>query len=106
MASWCPPFEGCDAVNGVCCDPTGNGGSEALTPVHSLVAWANHVQNTQITEEVFEVIAGSLTFTVSGVHPDLPIELDPDFANLPESCADTIRLGSGQGFCTCASPPT
>src|SRR5271166_245400 len=102
-----PPFEGCDTVNGVCCDPTGNGGSEALTPVHSLVAWANHVQSTQITEEVFEVIAGSLTFNaLDNVHPDSPAELDPDFANLPESCADTIRLGSGQGFCTCASPPT
>ena len=100
-----PPFESCDTVNGVCCDPTGSGGSEALTPVHELVAWATHVQNTQITEQVFEVIAGSLTFDGAGnVHPDTPVELDPDFANLPESCADTIRLGSGQGFCTCGSP--
>jgi len=88
-----PPFEGCDTVTGVCCDPTGNGGSEALSLTPELVAWANHVQSTQITEENFQS-----TERVTGGDD---IEYDP--ASLPESCADTVRLGSGQGFCTCAS---
>ena len=86
-----PPFEGCDAVTGVCCDPTGNGGAEALSLTPELVAWANHVQNTQITEENFEAAA-----RLTGGYGK---KYDP--ASLPESCADTIRLGSGQGFCTC-----
>src|SRR5208282_3248941 len=40
----------CDDVTGACCDPTANGGTSPLVPEHELAAWANHVQNTQLTE--------------------------------------------------------
>jgi len=87
-----PPFEGCDLINGVCCDPR-----EGLTPEGNLEAWANHVQNTQITEEEFQSVGPS-------VADDPPIGGGlSDYTALPEACADTIALGSGQGFCTCGA---
>jgi len=87
-----PPFEGCDLINGVCCDPR-----EGLTPDGNLEAWANHVQNTQITEEEFQSVGPA-------VADDPPIGGGlSDYTALPETCADTIALGSGQGFCTCGA---
>jgi len=83
-----PPYEGCDAVTGVCCDPTALSTGHQLIPASKLLAWANHVQSTQITETQFESVAPTAAEVDNG---------------LPATCADTVRLGSGQGICTCPS---
>ncbi len=81
-----PPYEGCDAVTGICCDPTALSTGHQLIPASKLLAWANHVQSTQITETQFESVAPTAAEVDNG---------------LPATCADTVRLGSGQGICTC-----
>ena len=76
----------CDPVTGACCDPTADGGAKPLIPEPELVAWANHVQATQLTETVFQTTT-----------------LGSDLTNLPSLCAFTVRAGSGQGACTCGT---
>ncbi len=90
-----PPFEGCDSRTGICCDPTANGGSAVLTPANELAAWGTHVQDTQITEQNFQVSVPLLL--------DPPPPPAPDFDQLPVACANIVELGSGQGVCTCGS---
>ncbi len=85
-----PAYEGCDANTGVCCDPTAASTGNQLIPGSSLVAWGDHIQNTQITENKFEVNAPT------------PAELSD---GLPEACGDIAKLGSGQGACTCPTGP-
>ena len=87
-----PAYEGCDLTTGVCCDPTAASTGFTLTPGNELVAWATHIQNTQVTEDEFQA--------------DVP---DSEELNngLPGACADVTALGSGQGVCTCIFvPPT
>ena len=79
----------CDAVTGACCDPTAGGGAKPLVPQLELAAWANHVQNTQITEAVFQTTPAA--------------EATGDLTNLPSACAFAIEAGSGQGVCTCGT---
>ncbi len=81
----------CDTSTGVCCDPTASVNGFVLTLGSELVAWADHIQNTQITETVFQA--------------DVPTE--EEISNLafddglPEACAAVIHLGSSQGVCSC-----
>ena len=77
----------CDAVTGACCDPTAGGGAKPLVPQLDLVAWANHVQNTQITEAEFQATPSA----------------ESDLTSLPSACAFAIEAGSGQGVCTCGT---
>ena len=77
----------CDAVTGACCDPTAEGGAKPLVPQLDLVAWANHVQNTQITEAEFQATPSA----------------ESDLTSLPSACAFAIEAGSGQGVCTCGT---
>ena len=87
-----PSGWGCDLTTGVCCDPTAASTGFTLTPGNELVAWATHIQNTQVTEDEFQA--------------DVP---DSEELNngLPGACADVTALGSGQGVCTCIFvPPT
>ncbi len=79
----------CDTVTGACCDPTADHGSEPLVPQLELAAWANHVQNTQITEAEFQTTPAA--------------EAAGDLTNLPSLCAFAVEAGSGQGVCTCGT---
>ncbi len=79
----------CDAVTGACCDPTAEGGAKPLVPQLELAAWANHVQNTQITEAVFQTTPTP--------------EAAGDLTSLPSACAFAVETGSGQGVCTCGT---
>jgi hypothetical protein len=83
-----PAYEGCDSATGVCCDPTAASTGNQLIPGSKLVAWGDHIQNTQITEKKFEANAPT------------PEELND---GLPGACAAITRLGSGQGDCICPS---
>jgi hypothetical protein len=83
-----PAYEGCDSTARVCCDPTARSTGNQLIPGSKLVAWGQHIQNTQITEKKFEV------------NPPTPAELND---GLPGACAAITRLGSGQGDCICPS---
>jgi hypothetical protein len=85
-----PAYIGCDSATGVCCDPTAASTGNQLIPGSKLVAWGQHIQNTQITEKKFEVNAPT------------PEELTD---GLPEACGDIAKLGSGQGACTCPTGP-
>jgi len=80
-----PAFENCDTTNGVCCDP-----ADPLTPENELVAWANHIQNTNMTETNFSTDT-----------PDAE-----ELASLPEVCHFITQAGSGQGVCNCTGPAT
>ena len=84
-----PSYVGCDFVHSVCCDPTGdyNGAGEAgiLTPGSELAAWAQHIQDTQITETEFLVAPSS----------------GSDFDELPTTCGSLVTEGSGAGVCIC-----
>ncbi len=97
-----PAYEGCDANTGACCDPTavpaldGDPDGDTVTS-NQLVAWGDHIQNTQITETEFD----SESVLEIGVEP----EEEYDAYGLPEACADITRLGSGQGACTCPAGP-
>src|SRR5208282_3641289 len=82
-----PKGVNCDAVTGACCDPTAEGGAKPLVPQLDLVAWANHVQNTQITEAEFQATPSA----------------ESDLTSLPSACAFAIEAGSGQGVCTCGT---
>jgi len=79
----------CDAVTGACCDPTADRGAKPLVPQLELAAWANHVQNTQITEAVFQTTPAA--------------EAAGDLTSLPSACAFAVETGSGQGVCTCGT---
>jgi len=83
-------YIGCDSNTQVCCDPTAAGTDFTLTPGSELVAWGDHIQNTQITETVFEA--------------DIPSALELNHG-LPEACAEIVKLGSLQGTCTCPTGP-
>jgi hypothetical protein len=97
----------CDPATSVCCDPAASLNGNTLTPASELVAWASHVQNSQITESEFLV-------TNSADPP--PPEEPSDRSSLPEACAEILALGTGSGVCTCpfgdpslpgeAPPPT
>ena len=83
-----PSYVGCDFANSVCYDPTGdyNGdGTGSLAAASELVAWAQHIQNTQITEGEFEVAPFS----------------ESDFDELPTTCGSLVTEGSGAGVCIC-----
>jgi len=88
-----PSFVGCDFANSVCCDPTGNYNGAVvpddavLTPGSELAAWAQHTQNTQTTENEFQVAPASAS----------------DFTDLPTACASLVSAGSGAGVCICGS---
>ncbi|MFZ0246680.1 MAG: hypothetical protein WAL68_13475, partial [Candidatus Binatus sp.] len=78
----------CDPTTSVCCDPTGTNGPAGvgtLTPGSELVAWGQHIQTTQTTEDQFEVA---------------PAE-PSDFDGLPVACAGLVAAGSGSGLCIC-----
>ena len=45
----------CDPATSVCCDPAASLTGNTLTPASELVAWASHIQGTQITESEFQV---------------------------------------------------
>jgi hypothetical protein len=83
-------YIGCDSNTQVCCDPTAASTGNQLIPESNLVAWADHIQNTQITEKKFEANAPTAAELNDG---------------LPGACAAITRLGSGQGACTCPTGP-
>jgi hypothetical protein len=83
-------YVGCDSNTQVCCDPTGANTGATLTTGNELIAWADHIQNTQITETVFQA--------------DVPTA-EELFDGLPAACGDIVRLGSLQGTCTCPTGP-
>jgi hypothetical protein len=92
------PGENCLPNTTRCCDPTGSASLVSLGIRTELVAWATHVQTSQITESEFLAdVPGLLTTT------GLPAQEGQDPANLPEACADITQLGSGAGVCTCPS---
>ncbi len=76
----------CDPNTGFCCDPTGSLDGFELPVGSELVGWADHIQNTQITETAFQA--------------DDPTAAELN-DGLPEACASIIHLGSNQGVCTC-----
>ncbi len=76
----------CDPGTGFCCDPTASLTGFTLTLGSELVGWADHIQNTGITETVFQA--------------DDPTAAELN-DGLPEACASIIHLGSNQGVCTC-----
>src|ERR1039458_7962132 len=81
-----PDGWGCDPSTGVCCDPTAASTGYTLTPGNELVAWATHIQNTQVTEDEFQAeVPGS-----------------DELGQLPAACADTLDVGSGSGGCLCS----
>src|SRR5579862_2690102 len=45
----------CDPATSVCCDPAATLDGNTITPASELVAWASHIQGTQITESEFLV---------------------------------------------------
>ena len=83
-----PAYEGCDSATGVCCDPTAASTGNQLIPGSKLAAWGDHIQATAISEKKFEVNAPTAAELNDG---------------LPGACAAIVRLGSGQGACTCPS---
>ncbi len=85
-----PAYIGCDTNTGVCCDPTGEATGSTLTPGNELVGWADHIQNTGITETVFQADIPTAEELADG---------------LPAACGDIVRLGSLQGTCTCPTGP-
>jgi hypothetical protein len=105
------PGENCDPFTSSCCDPTA--AVTAAVPmggVPELVAWATHIQNTQITESEFLVELPSGGFVDGGVVPGngsfgLPIEGSGDPVELPQACSAITQLGSGAGVCTCPTGP-
>ncbi len=96
-----PAYEGCDANTGVCCDPTAapavTDPTDGTVSSNQLVAWADHIQNTQITETPFD----SETVLEVGAEP----EEEYDAYGLPGACGAIIKLGSLQGACTCPTGP-
>ncbi len=91
-----PAYEGCDANTGVCCDPTAapaDTDSDGTVTSNQLVAWADHIQNTAITETEFD----SESVLEIGAEP----EEEYDAYELPEACGAILKLGSLQGACTC-----
>src|SRR5579863_7585309 len=69
----------CDPSTSVCCDPAASLTGNTLTPASELVAWASHIQNSQITESEFQVIQPfGTTFTDS-------VEEASDPSSLPET---------------------
>ena len=98
-----PAYEFCDSSTSICCDPTAAptvvdpASTDELLIGNELVAWASHIQSTQITEEELE----AQNVLATGV---LPNEYYDPYA-LPQACQDTTQLGSGQGVCTCPAGP-
>jgi len=84
-------YIGCDSDTQVCCDPTAASSGATLTPANDLIAWADHIQNTQITETAFDA--------------DLPTAAELADDGLAESCGAIVKLGSLQGTCTCPAGP-
>src|SRR5208282_1449873 len=80
-----PPGTNCDLRSGQCCDPTGTTANLALR--RTLRAWGGHVQDTASTETAFE---------------DVPIA-PGDAGALAEACDSIVRLGAGQGTCSCGT---
>src|SRR5580693_3094398 len=50
----------CDPATSVCCDPAATLDGNTLTPASELVAWASHIQDTQIAESEFQVTLPAL----------------------------------------------
>jgi hypothetical protein len=48
------PGENCDPSTFQCCDPAARTTGNTVTPGSELVAWASHIQGTQITENEFQ----------------------------------------------------
>jgi hypothetical protein len=93
-------YIGCDSNTQVCCDPTAvpaDTDSDSTVTSNQLVAWGDHIQNTQITETEFD----SASALEIGAEP----EEDYDPYGLPEACGAIVRLGSLQGTCTCPTGP-
>jgi len=89
-------YIGCDSNTQVCCDPTAvpaDSDPDGTVTSNQLVAWGDHIQNTQITETEFD----SESVLEIGAEP----EEEYDAYELPEACAAIIKLGSLQGACTC-----
>jgi hypothetical protein len=80
------PGENCDPATNLCCDPAGRSAGNTIASASRLVAWAQHIQSSQITESEFQTLAPT------------PVELN---GGLPQACADILQLGTGQGSCTC-----
>ena len=82
----------CDTNTGVCCDPTASRSGFTLTLGSELVAWGDHIQNTAITETVFQAdVPTAAELTDEGLED-----------GLPQACAAILHLGSSQGVCTCS----
>ena len=96
-----PEYIGCDSNTQVCCDPTAVPAvldpPDGTLTSKQLVAWSDHIQNTQITETEFQ----SRSVLAIGVLP----EEDYDPYELPEACGAILKLGSLQGTCTCPTGP-
>ena len=94
-------YIGCDSNTQVCCDPTAVPADgdpvDGTVTSNQLVAWGDHIQNTQITETEFQ--------SQSAVAIGAEAEEDYDPYGLPEACGDIVRLGSLQGTCTCPTGP-
>jgi hypothetical protein len=93
------PGENCDPSTSVCCDPTGTATGFSVSRNFGLgtelVAWASHIQGTQITESEFQANSPEYVGVGSGE------EILPDPITLPEACSDITQLGSGAGVCSC-----
>jgi hypothetical protein len=88
------PGETCDPHTFRCCDPGARSGALNVGEFEGeLVAWAGHIQGSQITESEFLVDPPDYTGPIS--------EIVEDPVSLPEACAAITQLGSGAGVCTC-----
>jgi hypothetical protein len=100
--------ENCLPNSTLCCDPSARFNGNRLSFNGELVAWATHVQASQITESEFVVKIPVSAGVCAGAAPsvacfDGTVEGSGDPGELPEACADIIQLGSGAGVCTCPS---